>query len=119
MRRLIPWLPALVWAAAVWFIGGIQDVSGVPSVRGLDKLAHFGMYGILGFLLGFGWARSGVGGRWVAVVLIAGALALGAADERRQGRLAGRSQDRMDWVADAIGAVTGFGIAAWLYRRRN
>lgn len=118
MGMLKPWLPALVWAAAVWFVGGIPDVTGVPDIRGLDKLAHFGLYGILGFLLGYGWARSGTGSRWLAAAAIALALLMGAADERRQSRLSGRSEERLDWVADAAGAVSGFAFAGWLYRRR-
>ncbi|HSJ09560.1 MAG TPA: VanZ family protein [Longimicrobiales bacterium] len=118
MRRLLPWLPALVWALGVWHVGGLPSVRGVPSVPGLDKVGHFGMYGVLGFLLAFGWVRSTAGSRTVAALLLALALGMGAADEVRQGMMESRSQDVMDWVADALGAAAGFAFGAWFFRRR-
>jgi VanZ family protein len=118
VRRLVPWLPALAWALGVWYVGGLSSVRGVPGIQGIDKLGHFGMYGVLGFLLALGWVRSAAGSRAFAALLLAMALGLGAADEIRQGRLETRSQDVMDWVADALGAAAGFALGAWYFRRR-
>lgn len=109
--------PALIWAAAVWMIGGMESTPSLPSGYGLDKVAHFTMYGVLGFLLARGWASVGWRGGWLLPVLIA--LLLGIADELRQSRLPGRSAEAADWVADLAGASAGVFIALRMARRRR
>jgi VanZ family protein len=109
------YLPAAFWAAAVFVIGGLSHVS-VPvasGITGIDKVGHFGMYGLLGALLAWGWLRAGR--RPAAFWLILAALALGAADELRQGLLETRSAEFADWVADALGVLTGFGVVNLLF----
>ncbi|HEX2165851.1 MAG TPA: VanZ family protein [Longimicrobiales bacterium] len=109
--------PALIWAAAVWMIGGMESTPDVPGGFGLDKVAHFTMYGVLGFLLARGWSAVGWRGAWLLPALIA--LLLGVADERRQSALPGRTADVADWVADLSGASTGVFIALRMARRRR
>jgi VanZ family protein len=109
-RKVLALLPPFLWAGTVWMIGGLQTIPLSSAVTRYDKVAHFVMYGVLGFLCGRS-ARS-IGGRWPAVLLIAGALALGATDEWRQIALTSRSAELADWYADAVGVVTGFLIAA-------
>ncbi|MBR9988392.1 MAG: VanZ family protein [Gemmatimonadetes bacterium] len=107
--------PAIIWAATVWIAGGLQSTTSLPSVPGLDKVAHFGMYGVLGFLLARGWLAADWRGTWLLPVLIA--LLLGMADELRQRSVPGRSAEVADWVADVAGAATGVFIAMRLARR--
>lgn len=109
--------PALLWAAAVWTVGGMESTPSIPSVRGLDKVAHFAMYGVLGFLLARGWSKVGWRGAWLLPALFA--LLLGMADELRQRSVPGRSADPFDWVADVSGASTGVFIALRMARRRR
>jgi VanZ family protein len=110
-------LPALIWAAAVWMIGGLESTPSVPSGIGLDKAAHFVMYGVLGFLLARGWLAVAWRGAWLAPVVIA--LLLGAADELRQRSIPGRSADVSDWIADVGGASAGVFFALRVARRRR
>jgi VanZ family protein len=111
-------LPLLVWAAVVWVIGGLDTVPGDPDVtKKLDKVGHLGMYGAVGFLCGRGWRLSGARGG-AAALLVVLALAMGAADEWRQLGIAGRSGSAADWVADAVGVVAGFFLAASYLRQR-
>lgn len=109
--------PALIWAAAVWLIGGMESTPSVPGGLGLDKAAHFTMYGILGVLLARGWLQVGWRGGWLVPVLLASLL--GLADELRQAGLPGRTADTMDWLADIGGAATGVFIALRIMRRRH
>jgi VanZ family protein len=109
--------PALIWAAVVWIIGGLQSTPSVPAGAGLDKAAHFLMYGLLGFLLARGWSVVGWRGPWLLPVSIA--LLLGVADEVRQRTVPGRSADVADWVADVSGASAGVFIALRMTRRRR
>jgi VanZ family protein len=116
---LRPYLPAVVWAAAVFVIGGLASVP-VPvgaGLPGLDKLGHFVLYGVLGALLGRGWLRAGR--RPAAGLLIGAAIVLGGLDELRQGLLPTRSAEFGDWVADGLGVVTGFAVALLLFGRRR
>jgi VanZ family protein len=101
--------PALLYAGAIWIVGGLRNTPHAPSGLGLDKVAHFLMYGGLGYLLGRGWAVAGRGMGWVVPVLLA--LLLGAADELRQAALPTRSAELADWFADAAGITLGFLLA--------
>ena len=116
-RNIRAFAPAIVWAAAVWIIGGLEDTPSVPGGLGLDKLAHFGMYGVLGFLLARGWIVSGWRGAWLLPVAVA--LLLGIADEQRQRTVPGRSADVLDWLADVSGASVGVFIALRMARRQR
>lgn len=109
--------PALLWAAAVWMIGGMQTTPAVPGGLGLDKVAHFLMYGMLGFLLARGWTAVRWRGAWLLPAAIA--LLLGVADELRQQSVPGRSAEVADWLADFTGAATGVFIALRMVRERR
>ena len=108
MRRLLPWIPALVWAAAIYLVSGRSSVP-VPGVTGADKVLHFGAYALLGLLLAFAAHRSAL---HPAVAAVLGAL-YGASDEFHQSFVPGRSPDIRDWVADALGVC----FAVYLYTR--
>ncbi|HUF50943.1 MAG TPA: VanZ family protein [Longimicrobiales bacterium] len=100
--------PALAWAAVVWIVGGLDNTPSVPAGLALDKLAHFAMYGFLGWLLGRGWSSAHRPARgW----LIAAALLLGLADEARQALNPRRSAEAADFAADAAGVIAGFSFA--------
>lgn len=97
----------------------MDSVPGTPAIPGLDKVAHFGMYGLIGWFAGRGWRAVSVAGRrWAlaSVVLIAG---MGAADEYRQSLVPGRSAEVADWLADALGAGTGLFLGLRMNRRRS
>lgn len=108
MRRLLPWIPALAWALAIYLVSGRSTVP-VPDVSGADKVLHFGAYALLGLLLAFAVHRSALS-PWVAVVL---GVLYGASDEIHQSFVPGRSPDIRDWVADALGVC----FAVYLYTR--
>jgi VanZ family protein len=107
-RRLLWYGPALAWAVFLLWLGSATlDVPYEPyPFIPLDKVAHFGLYGILGVLAVFGWRMAG---RWPHVTLPLGlALAVGALDELRQRSVATRSADVLDFVADLIAIVLAF-----------
>lgn len=117
LRSLRAFAPAIVWAVAVWLIGGMQDTPSVPGGLGLDKVAHFTMYGVLGFLLARGWSATGRPRWWPVPLLLA--LLLGVADEMRQLSVPGRSGEAADWIADTAGASLGMYVALRMARRRR
>jgi VanZ family protein len=80
-----------------------------------DKLAHVGLYAILGVALGYGWSRSP---RLVAhaVLITIGAL-YGVTDEWHQVYVAGRAPDVADWFADVVGLFLGYGAVVTIIGR--
>jgi VanZ family protein len=84
--------------------------------EGTDKLAHFGAYAALAWLLAMAWESSTgrLNGRhlrfaWLAIVLFA------MGDEITQPWF-GRDADVFDWLTDAVGAATG--LAMFVFTRR-
>jgi VanZ family protein len=113
-RTVIAFLPLGLWAAAVLTVGSIQTGS-TSLPPGMDKVAHFVMYGVGGFLAA--WAGR-VRGAWAGGVGLALVLLTGAADELHQGTLAFRQADVWDWAADAGGAGVFYLLAALLLPTR-
>ena len=115
-RKLIP---PLLWAGVIISATSIPStVVALPTQAGaLDKMAHFGLYGVFAWLL----ARHGFGvaGRWMATALaIIVASAFGVVDEWHQQYIPGRSTEYADWQADTAGAATGALAYAIFSRRR-
>ncbi|HUH14134.1 MAG TPA: VanZ family protein [Longimicrobiales bacterium] len=112
MRALAGYLPALLWAGTLLFLGS-RPAADFPSVDlPLDKPVHFALYGVLGALAAVGWLRAGR--RPPALLLLAGIWLLAAADELHQGRVPGRSPETWDWLMDVAGSGLAF---AWVGRR--
>lgn len=105
------WIPALVWAAVLLWLGR-RPPEAVPSgPAGFDKLLHAGAYGLLGFLAG--WAARRKGLLWGA----GAALLVGAIDEWGQASVRGRYPDLLDLAADVVGGAIGGWIGAQVIAR--
>jgi VanZ family protein len=107
VRRRAPWLLgilALYWLAL--FIA--THLPRVPSLRvqHSDKLVHFAVFAILGFLLTALFPRLHRRWEWNVVWATIFASAYAAFDEYSQPAV-GRTADVWDWVADSLGAVCG------------
>lgn len=94
----------MAWAAFVLWLGGRPIGSGTP-LPGLDKAAHFALYGVLGGLAGRAWQRTGVPPALLVVIL---GCCVGGLDELHQTRVPTRTADPFDFVADAAGVLLGF-----------
>jgi VanZ family protein len=101
-----------VWVAFTLTLTSIPNPQLAPTFLGADKVAHFGFYGVGGFLFVLWRMESGKAA--VVAVLCAALFAalLGAVDEFHQQWIPGRSMEFFDWVADFTGGSTGaFGAA--------
>jgi len=95
------------WVALTLTLTSIPNPDFGPSFPGADKIAHFGFYGVAGFLFVL-WRRETGTGAAVAVVWAAlFAALLGAVDEFHQQWIPGRSMEFLDWVADVAGGTAG------------
>lgn len=108
MRRALPWLPAVAWAAAIFWVSS-QPTVPLPRVTNIDKLGHYAAYTVLGALLAFATDRSRLP---LLAAFVLGAL-YGISDELHQSYVPGRSADPLDWAADVAGVAT----ACFLYHR--
>lgn len=108
-RLLAPPLGVVAVLVAASFFTPVAPAG--PGIPHFDKVAHFLVFGLVGTLL-FRALPLGffAPGRWFAA--LAGALAIGAADEIMQLFNPARSFDSWDWVADGAGAL----LAILLYR---
>jgi hypothetical protein len=108
------WLgtPVLLWGPVVLQMVVIFGASSIPDLGGLpggmsDKSGHGIGYAILGALLLRALARGRLSGvtwtRAAAAVLLAALY--GVSDEYHQSFVPGRSPDRLDVLADSIGAA--------------
>ena len=98
----VRWALAAGWAAFLFLLSS-RPALPVDLDLGLDKVAHFFAYLVLGFLLG-GAARSSRLSLWLAVAI---GWAYGVVDELHQSTVPGRFAEVGDWFADAAGAVAG------------
>ena len=110
------WVPPLAWAAVILVLTSVP-LPGIPVAGswGLDKVVHLALYAVLGFLVARATAAGDAGARPRAaqqLLAVLGVLLFAALDEWHQGFIPGRSADRLDWLADAVGAVAGAAIAA-------
>lgn len=101
-RWLVAWGPAATWAAFLFFVSS-QPTLPVDLASGLDKVAHFCAYLVLGFLCTFATRRTSVS----SLAAVGFGWLYGAADEFHQSLVPGRNPALGDWFADATGTVAG------------
>lgn len=104
----------MFWAAAILVMTSWPSPGGIPDVTGIDKVAHFGAYAVLGLLV----ARALLPIRQLSVLGIAfiGIAVFAALDELHQNWIPGRDASIADWVADISGAIAGLAVATTLLR---
>jgi VanZ family protein len=112
-------LPALAYAALIFWLSHQPNPFPSLTARLSDKLAHLIEYAVLAVLVTAGLARAGLGavtaGLWAVVV----GSAYGLTDEIHQAFVPHRSADVRDWVADTLGALLGAALAVAFLRRRK
>jgi N-acetylglucosaminyldiphosphoundecaprenol N-acetyl-beta-D-mannosaminyltransferase len=99
---------------ALLFLGGAAPVAVRLFRPPWDKLAHAGTFAVIGMACGLG---SGTRGMRMGLSALAGALAIGFADELHQLSLPGRDAGWPDLAADALGGLLGAWLLSRIYRR--
>jgi VanZ family protein len=96
-------VPALLWAAAVFWLSSQTRLVELPYALSWDKLQHCAAYAMGGAAIAHAVGARGRG-PWVAVAL---GVLYGASDELHQWFVPGRNSDARDWLADAVGVLAG------------
>ena len=107
--RLFYWTPPIAWAAGIFLMSCLPSKEHTPLFEGVDKVFHFGLFGMLSVLLFFAFfyesRRPALKAALFALLITA---AYGAFDEFHQSFTATRSVDIFDWVADTAGGAIAF-----------
>lgn len=113
---IIAWGPAALWVAVLFLLSSSSGLTVPQWFAHQDKVAHLGLYTLLGAVLGHARLvslRRELPVLPAPVLLILG-MALGALDEVYQSTVPGRTPSAGDWVADALGVTTGFVLVLFL-----
>lgn len=105
MSKLLRWLPVLLWAAFIFLLSSMpHPPSPGPSFPMKDKLGHWALYCVFGWLIAQALRRGHnlTLPKTFALAILIGS-AYGASDEFHQRFVPHRSCDVMDWLADTLG----------------
>jgi VanZ family protein len=120
-RKFLAWLPAILWAATVFFLSAQPTLPEIaPNIWNFDKVEHFGAYGLLGLLVADALRRAGA--RTLpktALLAILITSAYGASDEFHQRFVPNRTCDVWDWAADTAGGALAVVVYAAYESRRS
>ena len=106
---------AFLIAGTSLFILGAQPIAVGLFSPPWDKLAHIGTFALIGCAAGVASGSQG----WLRVAYcVAGALALGVADELHQVYLPGRSASWADLLADGAGGWAGAALRNFAHSAR-
>jgi len=118
MKKALPFLPAALYYGLIFFLSS-RPLKLDVSLPNFDKLAHGAAYGLLGFLLAFGFfkllrlsLKTKQGG-----VILTGVI-LGILDEIHQIFVPGRTPDPLDVAADAVGIVLGLILFRLIFQKK-
>jgi len=95
------------WVLLILILTSVPNPDFGPSFPGSDKVAHFGFYGVSGFLCALWRREAGWGSGSSALCAALFVALLGAVDEFHQQWIPGRSMEMLDWVADFSGGTAG------------
>jgi VanZ family protein len=106
---LLYWLPLIVYCLLIYVQSGLPGPERLPDVRFLDKILHFGAYGLLGALFYRAYCTLPLKNspNLLILISIASAILYGVSDEIHQYFVPSRNADIMDVVANMIGSICG------------
>lgn len=112
-------IPMLLMMGIIFFLSSkTGDSFDVPSFPGIDKLAHFVIYGSLAATVIFAQGRQKAEQNPIRVMVVTVAVCLlyGISDELHQSMVPGRFPSGLDLVADLFGSIAV--CLGWLWLRR-
>src|SRR5258708_3063011 len=110
MRRVLLWLPPLVYMILIFHLS--SESQPIPEVTAhvWDKLLHVTEYALLGALLCRALRGEGFGWRAAVIAAAVAASAYGASDEWHQAFVPLREPSVRDWFADLLGGALGAAV---------
>ncbi|HZW36153.1 MAG: VanZ family protein [Deltaproteobacteria bacterium] len=106
-RKRIYLVLLVLWAGFTLFLTSLPHPGIDLPFSFADKVAHFGFYGVMGFLCAMWRRESGSTKGSAATAGLLFVAIVGAVDEGHQHWIPGRSTDVFDWIADMAGGGIG------------
>lgn len=120
-RFMIHHLPALLYAALIFYVSGLRSIS-PPSIGFTwdDKIYHFGEYAMLSFFvfIALKYYRHEPIRKYIHIAAIIIACVFAVSDEIHQYFVPGRDSQIGDFIADSLGAILAQ-VAIWWYLKRK
>lgn len=105
------WWPPTAWAFFIFVVTTWRlPYRLIPTDQPFDKLVHFSLYAVLGYLVTRALRVSGYRTVLAAGLGLLGTLSFAALDELHQFWVPTRAPMLNDWVADAVGLTVGTGL---------
>jgi VanZ family protein len=117
VRRVLLWLPPVVYAALIFHFSSESDPMPAVTAAVWDKALHAIEYGGFALLLCRAWRGEGRPWRVAFVLAVIVACTYALTDEWHQGTVPGRDSDMQDLMADSVGSSIGAAVY-WLTGRR-
>jgi VanZ family protein len=106
-RRRIYLTLLVLWVAFTFLLTSLPNPEFEVPLPYADKVAHFGFYGVTGFLCAMWRKESGGPAKRALLFALAFVAIVGAVDEVHQHWIPGRSMNVFDWLADTAGGGIG------------
>jgi VanZ family protein len=103
------WLPLILYGLAIYMQSSHAGLKHIPDVQFMDKILHFGAYGLLGilFLRAYETLPRKDNNKILIFISIASATLYGISDEIHQYFVPFREADILDAVANTLGSICG------------
>jgi len=103
------WLPVIIYCLLIFIQSSYSYPYSVPKLPYIDKVIHFVVYAILGFLFfrAFRTQRFKENINMVIMLSILSSSLCGMSDEVHQYFVPHRDADLMDFLADVMGSICG------------
>jgi VanZ family protein len=114
VRRRVYLTLLVLWVGFTFLLTSLPNPEFEVPLPFADKLAHFGFYGVTGFLCAMWRRESGRPAGRAALFALGFVAFVGAVDEGHQHWIPGRSMNVFDWLADTAGGGIGGLFSAFL-----
>ena len=120
IKLLRYWLPLALYMGLIYAQSAYVPSGGMPDFDPFDKLVHLIMYAVLGilFLRAYLSLTNGRYVLWWEFISILSTFIYGLTDEWHQSLVPGRFAERLDLMADGIGAIAGVCFYGYLHQHQ-
>lgn len=115
----LPMFLTLCWWGLIWIVSSLPSKN-FPDIEilSIDKVAHAGVYLVLGLLMDMWLQRKRISG-YKRALIFALVLISALADEYHQHMIPGRSVSVFDFLANALGLILAYLWGTFRYDKRT